>query len=59
MVFLPRSLPTEFTNKDLSVALAVPTIKSRKAIYCLKKMGIIKEIGKRGRELLYQRQAEA
>jgi len=55
MRFLPKELPKEFTNKDLAKNLMVATVKSQKAIYCLKKMGIIKEIGKRGRELLYER----
>jgi len=51
--FLPKDLPLEFTNKDLSVKLNVPINKARKISYTLKNAGIIKECGKRGRELLY------
>lgn len=51
--FLPRELPDPFTNKDLSVRVAVSVNLARKITYCLKKMGTIAEIGKRGRELLF------
>jgi len=32
----------------------VPLIKARKATYCLKKMNLIKEVGKKGNELLFE-----
>jgi len=51
--FLPRELPDPFTNKDLSVRVAVSVNLARKITYCLKKMGTIAEVGKRGRELLF------
>lgn len=51
--FLPGELPDPFTNKDLSVRVAVSVNLARKITYCLKKMGTIVEIGKRGRELLF------
>jgi len=51
--FLPGELPDPFTNKDLSVRVAVSVNLARKITYCLKKMGTIAEVGKRGRELLF------
>lgn len=42
-----------FTNKDLSKALEVPVYKARRVSYTLKKTGLIKSSGKRGREVLY------
>lgn len=54
LIFLPEILPKEFTNKDLASALNVSVIRSSKATYCLKKMGLIREIGKKGRELVFE-----
>ena len=54
LIFLPHNLPVEFTNKDLASALSISVIRSRRATYCLKKMDLIREIGKRGRELLFE-----
>jgi len=51
--FLPRELPDPFTNKELSARVAVSVNLARKITYCLKKMGTIAEVGKRGRELLF------
>lgn len=53
--FLPRDLPEYFTNKDLAAALNIPVTKVRKITYTLKNAEVIKECGKRGRELLYCR----
>lgn len=52
--FLPEELPLEFTNKQLGKTLGVQTEKAGRATYCLKKMGLIKECGKKGRELLFE-----
>ncbi|UCE29000.1 MAG: hypothetical protein JSV85_07020 [Candidatus Bathyarchaeota archaeon] len=51
--FLPGKLPDRFTNKDLSTRIGVSINLARKITYCLKKMGTIAEVGKRGRELLF------
>ncbi len=51
--FLPGELPDPFTNKDLSARVAASVNLARKITYCLKKMGTIAEVGKRGRELLF------
>lgn len=53
--FLPKDLPEYFTNKDLAAALNIPAAKVRKITYTLKNAEVIKECGKRGRELLYCR----
>lgn len=54
MIFLPGDLNTEFTNKELAKALKIPVEKCRKLSYCLKKMELISECGKSGRELLFK-----
>ena len=52
--FIPDTLPEAFTNKNLAKALSINTAKATKITYCLKKMGIIEEVGKAKRELLYK-----
>ena len=46
LIFLPEELPRSFTNKDLAKTLKVTVFKARKITYCLRKMKIIKEVGK-------------
>lgn len=53
LVFLPDNLEKEFTNKDLARCLKVPVEKARKATYCLKRMGLILEVGKKRNELIF------
>ena len=53
-IFIPDNIDKPFTNKSLSHAAGVPLIKARKATYCLKKMNLIKEVGKKGNELLFE-----
>lgn len=50
---LPEGLPGEFTTKDLAQALEGPRWLAQKMAYCLRKMGVIKTIGKHGRAYLY------
>ena len=52
--FLPRELLEPFTNKDLSRSIDVSINLARKITYCLRKMGVIAEDGKRGRERLFR-----
>ncbi len=52
--FLPRELFDPFTNRDLSRHIGVSINLARKITYCLRKMGVIAEDGKRGRERLFQ-----
>ncbi len=56
MRFLPEELPRDFTNKDLAKMLKITIYKARKVTYCLKKIMIIKEVGKIRNELIFQRQ---
>jgi len=51
---LPEGLIQPFTNKILSAELGKNISAATKMTYCLKRMGIIKQIGKRGRELLFE-----
>ena len=51
--FLPDDLPSPFTNKDIAKSKNTTTKKAQKMSYCLKKMGAIEEVGKRGNELLF------
>lgn len=45
---LPASLPDQFTNKELAEALGQPRWLAEKMTYCLRKMGALAIIGKRG-----------
>ncbi|MCB2297478.1 hypothetical protein [Clostridium tagluense] len=56
LMFLPEELPENFTNKDLAKILKVTVYKARKVTYCLRKMKIIKEVGKLRNELIFERQ---
>ena len=53
--FLPQDLPANFTNKELAKILKITVYKARKVTYCLRKMEIIKEIGKLKNELIFER----
>jgi hypothetical protein len=50
---IPRSLKPPFTNSDLACKLNKPIRLARKMSYCLRKMNLIKIIGKKGREFLF------
>ena len=45
--FLPEELPENFTNKELAKTLKITVYKARKVTYCLRKMKLIKEVGKK------------
>lgn len=51
--FIPNDIPYEFTTKDFSEYSALAVQKVRKAVYCMKKMGLIKECGKKGNSIIY------
>ncbi len=51
--FLPSQINNPFSNKDLAVLGGYSIYQARKMSYCLRKMGIIKEVGKRRNELLF------
>jgi hypothetical protein len=50
---LPLNLPSNFTTRDLSKSLNLPVITSRRMAYCMRKMNLIKIIGKSRRTLIY------
>jgi hypothetical protein len=50
---LPAELPDPFTTADVASAGAHPRWLAQKMAYCLRKMGAIRETGKRGNALLY------
>jgi hypothetical protein len=51
--FIPNTLKEPFSNKTLAKEASIPIRKSRKITYCLKKMEVIKEVGKQRNELLF------
>jgi hypothetical protein len=53
-MFIPEDIVKPFSNRTLSIAVGVPINKIRKTTYCLKKMNLIKEVGKKGNELLFE-----
>lgn len=52
---IPPSLPHPFTSQDLGIALGIPRSLAQKMVYCLKKMGVLEVVSKRGRSYLYDR----
>ena len=50
---LPSALPTVFTSSDLAKASRLRLNDSRRMAYCLRHMGTIQVVGKRGKALLY------
>ncbi|MHA2008003.1 MAG: hypothetical protein ACXABO_12175 [Promethearchaeota archaeon] len=53
LMLKPASLKTPFTNTELAHSLEKPLRLAQKMSYCLRKMGIIKVVGKKGRSFLY------
>jgi hypothetical protein len=50
---LPECLPPRFTTADMARAMDGPRRLAQKMAYCLRKMGTIVEVGRRGRSKLY------
>lgn len=51
---LPESLPKSFSTLDLASQMNQHRYLAQKMAYCLRKMGVIEKVGKRGRSWLYQ-----
>ncbi len=51
--FLPVSLPNPFTTRELATASGQPMWLSQKMAYCLREMGVLTVVGKRGRSSLF------
>jgi hypothetical protein len=54
MRMLPDDLPERFTTADLATGLGRPPHIARQAAYCLRRLGLIEAIGKRGRAIEYR-----
>jgi len=50
---LPAALSKVFTSRDLAKALNLSLNKARKMAYCLRHMGAVQVVGKRGQALIY------
>jgi len=53
--FLPAGLPRPFTTGELATASGQPMWLSQKMAYCLREMGVLTVVGKRGRSMLFER----
>jgi hypothetical protein len=53
LALLPPGLPALFTTRDLARALAQPRYVAQKMAYCLSRMGVLVQAGKRGNYYLY------
>ena len=56
---LPEALPEEFTTRELAEALRLRAGIAQKMTYCLRHMGVLDTIGKRGRARLYSLKRES
>jgi hypothetical protein len=52
---MPAGLPEQFTTADLAKAIGRPRWFAQKMAYCLRGMGVITDLGKQGRSILYAR----
>jgi len=52
---LPPGLAEPFTTADLARALAKPRRLAQRMAYCLREMGVLEAVGKRGNAILYTR----
>jgi hypothetical protein len=55
LALIPTTLPEPFTTTDLAEATGQPLWLAQKMAYCLREMGAIAVMGKRGRGILYVR----
>lgn len=56
---LPSTLPEPFTTSDLAAALGRPRRLAQQMAFCLREMGVILHVGKRGNAILYERVLDA
>lgn len=52
--FLPRRCRGPFSNRSLAADMGYSIYDARRITYCLRKMELIREVGKNGRELLFE-----
>ncbi|MFX0024339.1 MAG: hypothetical protein ACFE9S_18620 [Candidatus Hermodarchaeota archaeon] len=53
LYFIPRNISIPFTNKELAEKLKKPLRLAQKVSYCLRKMDMLKIVGKNGNALLF------
>lgn len=51
---LPSDLPDEFTTADLAEKLSQRRRVAQKMVYCLREVGLIHQVSKRGNTLVYR-----
>lgn len=51
--FIPENIPENFTCKTFSECSGIQAHKARKALYCMKKMELVRECGKKGNAIIY------
>jgi hypothetical protein len=56
---LPRKLPRPFHTGDLAAGMGVERWLAQRVAYCLREMGAVETVGKRGGAWLYQRAAKS
>ena len=54
MKIIPLKLNEQISTKSLAKALQISVYKTRRIVYSLKKIGTIKQVGKKGNLLLYE-----
>jgi len=52
---LPGCLGEPFTNRELALSASIPLGSARQITYCLRKSGILRAVGTKGRALAFQR----
>jgi hypothetical protein len=55
---LPATLVEPFTTAELAAAIARPRWLAQKMAYCLREMGVIAPVGKRGNAILYTKETK-
>jgi hypothetical protein len=55
----PRSLPIEFTTRDLANKSKLRIRLAQKMVYCLREIELLEVIGKKGKAKVYRKQASA
>lgn len=56
---IPASLPAEFATAELATAIARPRRVAQQMAYCLRKAGVIEQVGSRGNAVVYRRMVDA
>lgn len=53
LTLIPPTLPDPFSTKELAECTNQPRWLTQKMAYCLRKMGVVKAVGKNGNSVLY------